>query len=45
VIFKCAIQQAVAPDGSIAFFSNKSITSLLVWRSLAAGEQQRSAFH
>jgi len=33
--------QAVAPDGSIACFSNKVVRSLLGWRSLAAGEQQR----
>jgi len=36
-----ASNKAVAPDGSIACFSNKSITSLLECCSLAAGEQQR----
>jgi hypothetical protein len=38
-------EQAVAPDASVACFSNNFVSSMLEWASLGAGEQQRSAAH
>jgi len=37
------IEQAVAPDASIAWLSRNFLASMLGWLSLGAGEQQRYA--